>query len=771
MFRLQFWASGLAGLLMLFSGMAAHAETPAGEGPVKVIAIDVSGNTHIEKGTILDRVYSRVGQPLDRREISRDVKRLYETGFFSDVHVVGHRSLDGVRLEYVVSEYPLIGDVSIEGNKEVAEKDLKFRLKLKPGLIYNPNSVRADINTIRKGYLKKGYYQVGVSIEEKPRKNGVVDLVIHISEGQVTRIKRIRFIGNKVFSDDELREVIASKQQDAMTWLTDRDVFDKKRLQADTQMLLQHYMNRGYLDVRAESTMVNLSEDKSSFDLTFALQEGIQYTVGKLELQGDIVPDKASLMAKMKLESGETFSLSDMQQSISDMTEVVGDEGYAFANITPLFKRDLDNHIVDITFDIEKGKEVYVEKIEVAGNVKTNDTVIRREIRQQEGARYSASQVRRSRERLTRIEYLKDVRVSLPKGSGSNLNKMRVEVEEKQSGSFSFGVGYSQLESVFLQAKVQEKNLLGKGYQGSLDGTIGTKSQNFTSSITDPYLFGEDISGTLSLYRHKANPLSQVTYQRNDIGGSVGFGIPLTEYLNYNIGYNFDRTTLKSVPANSSLLIRSQLGTQTTGEVYNSLSYDTRDQVISPTKGHRESIMFSYAGLGGKNHFWQASASTSSYFAFGTDSDFVFSPFASATMIRPLKGQPLPLTRRLSMGGIGTVRGFDSYGISLRDPATQEAVGGDKMFNAGINLFFPVPYMQTHGFRGVLFADSGTVWGSIPSLGVTERFSFAKMRASVGFGIEWISPVGPIGITWGFPVRTQPGDVKRKFEFAMGTTF
>jgi len=259
-------------LPVITSGYAAVAD--------QVIAIEVSGNQHIEKETVLDRVHSKIGEPVSRKTISRDVKRLYDSGFFSDVRVIGHKTPAGVRLEYVVKEYPLIGNVVFSGNHEVKDADLKMRLKLKTGQVFSPLNVQSDINTIRKGYIKKGYYQVDVNIEQKPRDNGVVDLVLHIHEGKVTRIKRVRFIGNKVFSDADLREVVLSRQSDAMTLLTERDLFDKQRLNADTQMLLQYYMNRGYLDAKVESTLVSLSEDKSGFDLSFMLQEGVQYRVG-----------------------------------------------------------------------------------------------------------------------------------------------------------------------------------------------------------------------------------------------------------------------------------------------------------------------------------------------------------------------------------------------------------------------------------------------------------------------------------------------------------
>ena len=468
-----------------------------------------------------------------------------------------------------------------------------------------------------------------------------------------------------------------------------------------------------------------------------------------------------------------------MQKTIQAISERVGDEGYAFATVTPLFHRDTDSRIVDITFDIEKGREVYVERIDVAGNEKTDDSVIRREMRQDEGARYSASKVRRSKERLHRLPYLDDVRVSLPKGSNSQMTRMRVEVDEKKSGSFTFGIGYSQLDKLFFKSKLQEKNLFGKGYQASVDGTFGARTKNYTLGFTDPYFLDNDISASVGFHNTQSNALQQVqrNYDTKSTGGNVDFGIPLTETISYSIGYQFDKTSLSNIPASASLLTKSQGGTHTTGELTTSIAYDTRDRVVAPRDGNIERLSLSYAGLGGKDHFYTANASSALYQPLDKEADFVLNPSVNFSMIKAQRGYAIPLYRRFSLGGIGSVRGFDSYGISVRDPATGEALGGDKMFTAGMNLFFPLPYMKTAGFRALVFFDAGTTWGNVSAtvagktLNVTEPFSFAKIRASTGFGIEWESPIGPIGMVWAFPVKKQQGDIKRQFEFALGAQF
>ena len=742
--------------------------------PVRILSIDVSGNHFVETETVLAKIQSRPGQPLNRKTISRDVRRLFDSGFFSDVRVVGHRSAEGVKLVFEVEEYPLIAGFDIVGNDEIRDKDLKLKLKLAPGRMFSPANQHADRSTIRRAYLKKGYYQVDVKIRSTPRDDGRVDVVLQVDEGQVTRIKRVRFIGNKAFSDETLRGKIVSRPTDLVTWFTDRDIFERKRLTADVQLLNQFYMDNGYLDIKVESMLIALSNDKSAFDLTFSVYEGPQYRVEKINLQGDLVPDRETLMELIELKEGEIYSLSDLRKSIEAISERVGDEGYAFANVTPLFKRDITTDTVSITFDIEKGREVYVERIEVAGNQKTEDVVLRREIRQAEGARYSASQVRRSKERLKRMPMFSDVRVSLPKGETPGRVNMKVDVEEKQTGSFSVGGGYSQLEKMFFTVKVKENNFLGKGFSTNVDATIGGQTQNYNASVTDPYFMGEDISASANLFKTQS-ALNVTSYRQDSVGTSLGLGIPLGEELRYNITYRWSKTNLTDIPVGSSLVLLAQAGKQTTSEVFQRLSWDTRDTLIASHSGHLEELSFSVAGLGGDNHFWEASASSKAYFSIGED--YVLSPSIAGSYIRGYSGKDVPIYRRYSLGGIGSLRGFDSLGVTLRDPVTDDVIGGDKMLRASLDFMFPLPYMQQAGIRGTFFADAGIVWGDVSttigaaSVNISAPFSASNVRVSLGLGIEWVSPIGPIALVWGFPVRTVAGDIEKRFEFALGRGF
>jgi len=742
-----------------------------------ILSIGVAGNHVVETETVLARIDSKVGQPLNRKTISQDVRRLFKSGDFSDVRVEGTRIDAGVHLIYQVKEYPLIAKLSFNGNEEVKTKDLKLRMKLKPGLVFSPDYINADRSTIRKGYLKKGYYQVQIDFVSTPLADGRVDVDINIHEGDVTRIQRIGFIGNHAFSASELSDAIASRKTDLATWFNDRDVFDQKRFGADSQMLLEHYQNNGYLDVRLESSRLALSEDKQHFDLTLALTEGPQYRIESVALKGDVVPDEETLLKLVELEKGDIYSLQKLRDTVLALTERVGDEGFAFATVTPLFQRNVLDNTVGVELDIEKGREVYIERIEIAGNEKTEDNVVRRRVKQSEAARYSASQINRSKEELTRSPLYEDVRTSLPRGSDPNKVKMKLDVTEKKSGSFTFGVGYSQLEKVIFNTKLSENNLFGKGYQGNINGTFGAKTQNFTASFTDPYFLGMNMSASVNAFKSKTDPLSTLTYTQESQGGGVGFGIPLSDHLNYAINYQYSSTSLSGILPTSSILLQSQLGTQTIGELSQSLSWDSRNKFIAASEGHLEILRASVAGLGGSNRFWEVEASTSSYFSFGESSAFVLNPSFEAKMINAYSGRELLLSRRYSMGGIGTVRGFDSYGISLRD-ANGEAIGGDRQVRAALNLFTPLPYMKTAGFRGVLFVDAGTLWGkasaTIPGfapLTINESFSLSKVRSSAGFGIEWISPIGPISFVWGFPIRKVTGDIVKSFEFAVGGSF
>lgn len=770
MSRLFVFSFGL--LLGIYAGayeaMAEQKEQLAA--PV-ILSIDIDGNRYVGKETILAKLHSAVGQKLDRRLLSQDVRRLYKTGFFSDVQMTGSRVTDGVRLTCHVVEYPLIAKLELEGNNEVTSKDLKSRMKLKSGRILSPVNQVEDRNSIQKQYLKEGYYQIEVEFKTTPTDDGRVDLVVSIDEGEVTRIKRIKFIGNERFSDADLRSEIASRQSDTVTFITGSDVFDRKKMGADGQLLQQFYLNNGYLDMNIESSRLAMSSDRKSFDLTFSIHEGAQYSVKSVDVQGDLVPDQKTLLELVELDEGQIYSLTEMRNSIDAITDRVGDEGYAFATVTPLLNRDVNAQTVDVSFDVEKGKEVYVERLEISGNEKTEDKTIRRLAKQSEGERYSGSQVRMSKEAMKRTDYIEDVRVSFPKGTASDKVHMKVDVTEKKSGSFSAGLGYSQTEKFMITGNVSENNLFGKGYRASLEGSVGFTTQNYDASLTDPFFLDKNLSATVNLFRQQSDQYASVNYDYTSTGGSIGFGIPLMDHVGYGVNYKYSESELSNIPVGSSLLLLAQGGTQSTGELTQTLSWDSRDRNMAATEGHVEAWTVGIAGLGGANRFWETSFSSKVYIPLDVEKDFILNPSFAAGYIRGYSGKELPLYRRYSIGGIGSVRGFDSVGISLRDPATGEAIGGDKQVRGSVNLFFPIPYVQTTGFRGLLFADTGLVWGSIPSLNVSESFSFSRMRYAAGFGFEWLSPVGPVGLVWSFPVRSFTGDAEKNVEFMIGRQF
>ena len=780
MFCIRQLLLGLGLLLSVFSVAGiALAETNGDSSVATILSIDVQGNRFVEKEMVLSKIKTKKGQNLSRKQLSRDVRTLHKTGFFSDVSFSGTRTANGIHLICHVKEYPLIAKLEIEGNEEHEAKDLQLRMKLRPGRIFSPTNKESDLNTLRKGYLKDGYYQVDVSFVSTPRDDGRVDVLVKIHEGEVTHVQRIRFVGNQVFSDSRLRSEISSRESSFSSWLSDSDVFDQKRFGADAQMLQRFYMNNGYLDFRIESSQVNMTADKKSFNFAFNVHEGKQYTTSSVDVQGDLLPDKETLLDLVQVEAGDTYSHTDMMETIAALTDRIGDEGYANASVTPLMTRKLSESTVAIIFDIEKGAEVYVERIEISGNAKSEDAVIRRLLKQHEGARYSGSQVKQSKEGVQRSGLLEDARVSFPKGSSTGKVIMKVDVEEKRTGSISGGVGYSQQEKMILTAKLSEQNLFGKGYQGSLNGTYGKITQDITASLADPYFYADNVSATINGFTRTVDPLSTQNYQTTGFGGGVGFGVPILNHLSYGINYQYTQTELSVVNQAlvTSLLIQAQQGKQTTGLVSQRLTWDNRDRIMAPTEGHMEQLGFGVAGLGGNDKFYEASFESHAYFSFGDENRVTLNPNFTAGMISGYSNAKVPLQRRYSLGGMGSVRGFDSFGISLRDPVTNDPVGGDKKFTASLNLFVPMPLIATAGLRGVFFVDAGTVWGAASAtvgattVSVNEPFSLSRVRSSAGFGIEWQSPVGPIGMVWGFPLRKVAGDSVKSFEFVLGGSF
>ena len=768
---------GFAGMVQ--PAVAADAPATPAPAPERVLSVGVTGNRFIETETVLAEVKTKAGDLLDRKQIGRDVRTLFDTGYFSNVSVEGIRSPKGVRVIFHVVENPVIGEVKLKGNSAIETKIFKFKLKMQPGRVLNETLKRHDIETIRHMYLKKGYYQIGIHIKTKKRSDGRVDVVIDIDQGQVTHIVRILFVGNHAFSDAELRDQLESQQSGFISWFTDRNVFHKDHLGTDAQLLLQFYQNKGYLDSKVESTLVSLSADKKSFYLTFNIYEGPKYHISKVDLSGDMVPSRKALESAVTMKAGQTYSLEKLRDSIQAVTEKVGDEGYAFATVTPLFHRNLGDNTVAITLDVEKGREVYIERIEITGNEKTEDHVIRRELRQGEAARYSASKVKRSKVRLNRLGYFNDVKISTPRaGSDSRVN-MNIDVKEKKTGSFSIGAGYSQLQKVIFTTKFQENNFLGKGYTTNVQADIGRITQNFSVGMTDPYFLGKNISASVNAFKTETNltlvQSSYLPYSYNNVGVGVNFGIPLSEHLTYGIGYQYSSNNIFNVQPYSSILIQAEAGVTTIGELTQSLTWDTRDSIMTPHKGQFHQITAGYAGLGGNQRFYDASETSRVYLPLSED--FTLEPSIQGAYIHGVGNRQIPLWRRFSLGGVGSLRGFNYYGVTLRDPATNNVLGADKMAVAALDLYFPLPYMQTKGFRGDIFYNAGTVWGSAnttvgaSTLNVAEPFSFNRVRSAAGFELQWLSPMGPLALIWGFPLRSLPGDQKQSFQFSLGGQF
>jgi len=732
-----------------------------------IVDIAIEGNRYIETPALLPKIKSHKGEALSKRQVSRDVQKLFATGYFSDVHAEGERVDGGLKLIFVVVENPVIAKISIEGNKEISDKKLKPQIKMKPGFILSPRLERTASNSIRKAYLEKGFYQMAVVIKTKLLDDGRIDVVIEVNEGDVTHIKEIRFIGNAAFTDAELLEPLASRESNFGSWFTDRDVFNRQRFEADAQLLRQFYQDAGYLDARIESTRLMLSPNKDDFYLALSVYEGTKFTVSAIELQGDIVPSSEALLEKVTLKAGDVYSITKLRQSILALTEVVGDEGFAFVSVTPSFRRNIKNNTVGIVFDIEKGREVYVERVEISGHTKTKDYVMRRELRQNEGERYSASHVARSKERLTRLGYVKDVRVSTPTGSADDLVEMKLDVTEGKSGTFSAGMTYSQLNKIALTGKIEEQNLFGEGYRVNLSADVGGATNNYSANLIDPYFLAEDVSASVSIFRTQTDQVTLLKYTQDTQGASFTIGIALNEYARYSVGYSQSSTTIVGDLLDTSAALRSQEGTYSTGELTQALSFDTRNRITAPTKGGLYSASLGYAGLTGDRSFYEMNLSAQHYIPL---SDFwTLRGSANTGLIKGYGGKVAPIYRRYSLGGFGSLRGYDFFGVSLRDPATLDVLGGEQKATASIDLIFPLPYMESAGFRGAFFADVGTVWGTTGI--VTEDLNPKKVRGSYGLSIEWISPVGPITMTWAKAYNAQLNDSERGFEFALGRGF
>jgi outer membrane protein insertion porin family len=737
-------------ILFLYIGICAGEEDA-------IYKITVLGNVKVEEGVIRGAIKSREGGAFSSEQVREDLRSIFGLGYFTDVQVDIKSTPKGKEVIFIVAEKPSIKEVLITGNQKVKLDDIKEKVTLTPRSILNLDKVKENSEQIRKLFFSKGYY--GVKVEHKIDYLETNETVVtfRIVEGPKGHIKKIIFKGNQNIKSSKLKKVMTTKEWNIFALITKTGVLDEDILKNDLQLLTAYYFDNGYLDVKISEPKIDFRDPKR-IRIEIDITEGPQYRLGTIDFKGDVLTTKENLFKVLKIKRNDVYSNSAIRKEVSALTEKFANQGYAYVEVTPATSVDPKNLLVNLTFDIEKKKQVSFEKIQIVGNTKTRDKVIRRELKVAEGELYSATGMNRSRDRLKRTGFFKEVDFTTSRGSTDQKINLDVKVEEAPTGAISFGVGYSSLESVVGIASISDKNLFGMGYAAVLKFKLGAETQDLRFSFTDPYFLGTSYSAGFDVYNERVEYFTEYKYKT--LGGDIRVGKELTDTIRLDAMYKLERNDVYDVTSDASIYIKEQEGILTTSAISFALSTDTRDDFFAPTRGFRHSLFVQFAGgiLGGDNDFVKVLGETSWYFPLPLYC--VLNLRQKLGVIEPYSGKPVPIYEKFFVGGIQTLRGFE-YGKAGPVDDQQEPIGATKMISLQNELIFPLS--REIGLRGALFFDIGK--------GFDQWKDIGPLRMGVGVGVRWFSPFGPIHIDFGINPNPKKGEKTNVFDFTMGTVF
>ncbi len=756
--------------VLFFSLFSLSASAKVENPPLPVKIVEIEGNKRVDKNTILFKLETREGEPFSIEKIRRDVKTLYETGFFDDVQVDVEPFEGGVKVTYIVKERPVVGRIRIVGNKHIKTSEIRKELKPLPFSIYNEKIIKENVIKIKQLYQSKGYYSVKVDVLTEPRKDRV-DLIYKIKEGRKAAIAKIEFIGNKHFSDKELKKQLVSKEKNIwnMAYAVIASFFGKPAtyyyiedlFKADLMKLRQFYKDHGFLRVVIGEPEVKVDKRRGKIYIRVPIEEGPRYKVKEVKiLTSKDDPYKPEELKKwLKLKPGDWYSASLMRKDITTLTDLYGAKGYVNADVRPIMDVDDKTRTVKVAYRIAKGEKWYVGRIEVSGNVKTRDKVIRREIPLAEGEVMNTLALKSAKERLSRLGYFSSVNIET-KPAEDHYMDVFVNVEEQPTGSLMFGGGYASSESFGIMVQLSEKNLFGTGRSISLSGEFTAKRVDYDLTFYDPYIFDKPLSLSVSSFKHK---YEYDTFTENSFGVAFSLGKRVFNYYTrVSAGYDLRSVKISDVDDDAPDFIQDQEGSFLSSALIFSISQDTRNSTLLPTKGFVRELSLKVAGLGGDYAYYKVFANWERFVNMKRFiKDSVFHVRFRLGFLNPLpwSDEDRPIFERFYVGGQGTVRGFDTDEASPEDDG--EAIGGTKEFIANFEYLFPL----IGGLRGLVFFDTGAAFDN------GQMISWGPMRQSVGAGLRIITPFGPVKVDLGYKLDRRKGESPVKLHFSVGTIF
>lgn len=758
--------------LAVFLAVAAGAAW--GADPITVKDIRIEGIQRTEAGTVFNYLPVKVGDKVDDAKAADAIRALFATGFFSDVKV----SFDRDVLVVSVTERPAIFTIDINGAKDITKDSLKDALKtvgIAESRIYDKSLIDRAEKELKRQYLGRGRYSAQITTTVKTLPRNRVAITFDIDEGEVAHIAEIHFHGNKVFSESDLREQMVLTTPGWFTWYSKNDQYSKQKLSSDLETLRSFYQNRGYLEFNVDSTQVQITPDREAIYITVNLTEGKRYTVSDIAMGGTFPVPQDELRKLISIKPGDPFSRERITESTKRISDRLANEGYSFANVTPEPVLDKEHATAAFTFNIDPGRRVYVRHINISGNARTKDEVIRREIRQLEGGWYSVEKVNRSKTRLERLGYFSEINVETPAVPGTTDQvDVNFTVTERSTGSIQLGAGYSTAEKLILSTSVSQNNIFGTGESVTVALNTGSISRTISLSVFEPYWTDEGIGRGYSLYDRKVDTASLsgvAPYQSESLGADINLAVPLSETDTIGVGAGAERTRLGvfNTSALRYLDFVNRFGDLTnTLKTTASFARDSRDSVLFPTKGYLQQYRMEVGLPGGDLHYYTADVHVQALWPLTP-----ILPRISLSMsgeygfANGLGGQPLPFFKNFFGGGVGSVRGYSTNTLGPKDPNNDAiAVGGNRLVVLNTELLFPFPGSKMDKtLRLSTFVDAGNVFGP------GEQIGGATLRYSAGVALTWYSPVGPLKLSYAFPIRVQPLDNTERLQFTLGQAF
>lgn len=740
----------------------AQPAAPPSDTGLVIANIKVEGNQRVEPETVASYMTVHPGDRFDAQKIDESIKALFNTGLFGDVQM----RLDGTTLIVSIVENPIINRVLFTGNDKLSEENLNKELQVKPRAIFTRGKVQADVQRMLELYRRAGRFSASIDPQIVQLPQNRVDLIFDITEGPATGVQQITFIGNKVFSDSELRGVVATTETAWYRFFATDDNYDPDRLTYDRELLRKYYLTNGYADFRVLSAVADLTPERDAFFVTFTLDEGPLYSFGKIDIDSrvkDLVAD--NLRDKLLSIEGETYNAERVEKTINALTDEAGNLGYAFIDIRPVLKRDVENRTIAITYQINEAPRVYVERINITGNVRTLDEVIRREFRLSEGDAFNTAKKERSKNRLQALDFFEKVDVTQAQGSAPDRTVINVDVAEKSTGELQVGAGFSSSDGAIGQVSVRERNLLGRGQDVRLSASISQKSLQFDFGFTEPYFMGRNVAAGVDLFNITRDFQDEAGYDLSRTGGALRAGFNLTEYTRMTTRYTLRSDNVSNVAGFASAPVTAAAGKRLTSMVGYVLSYDRRNRPTRPTDGYYAYIAQDFAGLGGSVRYVRNTVGANYYYPI-TESVVASLSGEGGWMFGI--GQDINLNDRFDLGG-AKLRGFEDSGVGPRAVDTKDSLGGQQYGVGTVEVSFPVGLPEEYGIRASVFSDFGTltkVDGNQDSV-----LDDPTLRLSAGVGFSWDSPFGPIRVDFADALLKEKYDKTQIFRFSFGTTF